>query len=203
VTDKTAENRRRDWLSLLYTILVATVVFIPLVITQDVDVLYFFVLLPGFLIIGLCVLIYAAFHKNLRIAVMVATFWTASTFLFFRAPEIRSPIKWLLFSAKFKNQVLAQPVSPNGDFKHVEWDGWGWAGINTSIYLVFDPTDSLAAPAKSQQPGKFNGIPCMVPRVRRLQSHWYTVMFYTEEDWNGCSFDADKLRLRNLHPPAR
>jgi hypothetical protein len=50
-------------------------------------------------------------------------------------------------------------------------------------YLVFDPGDSLSAAAASHQPGKFNGIPCEVYRVRRLESHWYTVLFYTDEDW--------------------
>jgi hypothetical protein len=203
MTGKATESRRLDWQAPLYTILAAVIVFIPLVISPDLDVLYFFIVLPCLIIMGLCVLVYAAFRKNLRIAVLLAAFWTASALLFIYPSEIRSPIKWLLWSSVCKKQVLAQPVSPNGDFKHIEWDGWGWAGIDTVIYLVFDPTDSLAAAAKSHQPGKFNGIPCAVPWVRRMQSQWYTVMFYTDKDWGGCSFDADKLRLQNLPPPAR
>jgi len=51
------------------------------------------------------------------------------------------------------------------------------------VFLVFDPTDSLSAAAKSHSPGKFKGIPCEVPLVRRLESHWYTVRFYTDEYW--------------------
>jgi len=200
MTDKAAESRRLDWRAPLYGILAAIIVFIPVVINENIDVLYLFIVAPGLFIMGLCVLVYAAFCKNLRIAAMVATFWTASALLFIYGPEVRSPIKWLLFSTKYKNQVLAQPVSSNGDFKHTEWDGWGWAGINTSVYLVFDPTDSLAAAAKSHQPGKFKGIPCAVPWVRRLQSHWYRVMFYTDQDWGGCSFKADELRSRKLPP---
>jgi hypothetical protein len=201
--DKAAESHRLDWRGPLYVILAAIVVFIPLVINQNTDVLYLFLVVPGILIMGLCVLIFAAFRKNLGIALMVATFWTASALLFIYPSEIQSPIKWLLWSSEYKKQVLAQPVSSNGDFKHIEWDGWGWAGINTSIYLVYDPTDSLAAAAKSHQPGKFKGIPCQVPWVRRMQSHWYTVMFYTEEDWSGCSFEADKLRSQKLPQLAR
>jgi hypothetical protein len=203
MTDKAAESRGLDWQAPLYAILAAAIVFIPLVISPDLDVLYFIIVLPCLIILGLCVLVYAAFRRNLRIALMVATFWTASALLFIYPSEIRSPIKWLLWSSVCKKQVLAQPVSPNGDFKHIEWDGWGWAGMDTVIYLVFDPTDSLAAAAKSHQPGKFNGIPCAVPWVRRMQRQWYTVMFYTAEDWGGCSFDADKLRLQNPLPPAR
>jgi hypothetical protein len=38
-----------------------------------------------------------------------------------------------------KRKVLAQPASANGEFRHVEWDGWGWAGQDTTVYLVFDP----------------------------------------------------------------
>jgi len=49
--------------------------------------------------------------------------------------------------------------------------------------LVFEAADALSVAAKSQQPGKFGGIPCEVYRVRRLESHWYTVQFYTNEFW--------------------
>jgi hypothetical protein len=48
---------------------------------------------------------------------------------------------------------------------------------------VFDPTDSLTEAARSGQPGKYSGIPCEFFRVRRLESHWYTVQFYTDDDW--------------------
>ena len=203
MADKVVESRRLDWRPPLFAILAAIIVFIPLVISSNMDVLYLFIVAPCLLIIGLCVLIYAAFRKSLRIAVMLATFWTASALLFIYSSEVRSPIKWLLWSSEYKQQALAQPVSSNGDFKHIEWDGWGWAGINTSIYLVYDPTDSLAAAAKSHQPGKFNVIPCAVPWVRRMQSHWYRVMFYTDKNWRRCSFEADQLRLQNLPPPVR
>jgi hypothetical protein len=57
---------------------------------------------------------------------------------------------------------------------------------NTEVYLVFDPTDSLSRSASSRQPGKFDGIPCEVNLVRRLESHWYSVQFYTSEDWDHC-----------------
>jgi hypothetical protein len=205
VTDNPAQSRPRGRQAplTLYAVLAATIVFIPLVISPDLDVLYFFFVVPSLIILGLCVLIYAAFRKSLRIVVMVATFWTTSALLFIYPSEIRSPIKWLLWSSECKKQVLAQPVSPNGDFKHIEWDGWGWAGMSTVIYLVFDPTDSLAPATKSELPAKYNGLPCAVHRVRRLERHWYTAEFYTAEDWGGCSFAADKLRLQNLPPPTR
>jgi hypothetical protein len=90
--------------------------------------------------------------------------------------------RWLARSRNYKSEVLAQPTAV-GELKHIEWDGWGWGGQDTTVYLVYDPADSLAAAAKGQKPGKFNGIPCEVLRVRRLESYWYTVQFYTNEFW--------------------
>ena len=96
---------------------------------------------------------------------------------------VRTAARWLVWSHRYKAQVLAQPTLVNGELKHIEWDGWGLAGQDTTLYLVFDPTDSLLAAAKSHSPGKFSGLPCEVFRVRRLQSHWYTAQFYTNEFW--------------------
>jgi hypothetical protein len=91
--------------------------------------------------------------------------------------------RWLVRSNHYKAEVLAQPETTNGNLKHVEWDGWGWGGQDTTVYLVFDPTDSLSQAARSHQAGKYNGIPCEAFLVRRLESHWYTVQFYTNQDW--------------------
>ena len=99
---------------------------------------------------------------------------------------MRSEVRWLWSSKTYKAQVLAQPVPANGDLRHIEWDGWGFAGNDTVVYLVFDPTDSLATAASSHGPGKFKGIHCPVPEVRRLEKSWYTVLFYTDTAWNSC-----------------
>jgi hypothetical protein len=65
--------------------------------------------------------------------------------------------------------------------RHIEWESTGFAGVaNSTLYLVFDPTDSLGA---ARSPGKFEGIPCEVLRVHRLERHWYAVLFYTDESW--------------------
>jgi hypothetical protein len=75
---------------------------------------------------------------------------------------IRSAARWLAWSRHYKPEVLAQP-NVTGELKHVEWDGWGSVGQDTTVYLVFDPTDSLSTAARDHHPGKFNGIPCEVP----------------------------------------
>ena len=40
--------------------------------------------------------------------------------------------------------------------------------------------------ASMRKPGKFDGIPCAVHEVSRLESQWYTVHFYTNEYWDRC-----------------
>ena len=68
--------------------------------------------------------------------------------------------------------------------QHVEWDGWGFAGIaNTTSFLVFDPTDSLESVAGARPPVKTRSLPCEVIRVSRLGAKWYAVLFYSETYW--------------------
>lgn len=125
-------------------------------------------------------------------AVMISIFLLASFWLWSLSP--RSPAmqwrwqaRWFFHSAKYKAEVLAQAPEKNGALRHSEWDGWGWAGQDTTVYLVFDPDNSLAQAARVDRPGRYPGIPCEVPSVRRLASGWYTVRFYTNSDWNHCS----------------
>ena len=108
-------------------------------------------------------------------------------FVFETNSALGTAARWIVRSRDYKARVLAQPDGGNGELKHVEWDGWGWAGQNTTVYLVFDPTDALAEAARSHQSGKYNGIPCEADLVRRLESHWYTVRFFTNDLWRpGC-----------------
>ena len=91
------------------------------------------------------------------------------------------PCVAVCLSGGYKARVLAQPSGE--ELKHAEWDGWGFAGADTTVFLVFDPTDSLAEELGAQPPVKARGLPCEVVRVRRLDSQWYAVLFYTETYW--------------------
>jgi hypothetical protein len=116
---------------------------------------------------------------------MLAVFWIFSFALFTNHYAIRNNMRWLLGSRRYKAEVLAQSAPPNGELKRVEWDGWGFPGAgNTYVYLVFAPTDSLAAAAKKHEPGKFDGISGKVLRVSRLEDRWYAVLFYTGQTWD-------------------
>jgi hypothetical protein len=90
--------------------------------------------------------------------------------------------RWSARSRGYKSEVLKAPTAV-AELKHIEWDGWGWVGQDTTVYLVFDPTDSLSAVANKERPGKLKGIPCEVFVVRPLERQWYTVQFYTNEFW--------------------
>jgi hypothetical protein len=71
-----------------------------------------------------------------------------------------------------------------GELRHIVWEATGFAGVDyDTVYLVFDPSDSLS---KTRMPGKPMGIPCLVRRVTRLERGWYTVRFYTDEEWGYC-----------------
>ncbi|HET8825356.1 MAG TPA: hypothetical protein VFM77_09515 [Terriglobales bacterium] len=96
--------------------------------------------------------------------------------------SVRAATKWLAMAHHYKAEVFAQR-SASGQLKHIEWDGWGMAGQDTTVYLVFDPTDSLSLAAASERSGKFDGLPCEVFQVRRLENQWYAVQFYTNESW--------------------
>lgn len=188
--EKTAEGDRFNWWLPLYAALGTFVVFI-LVATWTSEGILYLLVVP---IISLFLLIYAKLKKRsqrLSILSMLVVYWAVSAALVPNYSAIRETSRWLFWSHDYKADVLAQPASSNGDLKHIDWDGWGFPGAgDTTVYLVFDPSDSLAAAAKSHQPGKFNGLPCKVFLVSRLESRWYAVLFYTDERWGKPKWDC-------------
>jgi hypothetical protein len=187
--DSTRERDQLGWRMSMYAALAAVLVFLPLLISSNTDALYLFAIVPGLVVIGICVLIYAVIRKKLPLAVMVATFCAVSAVAFLYNFQIRTFTRWFLWSDQYENKVLAEPTARNGELKHIEWDGWGWGGQDFSVFLVFDPTDSLSGPAQNNQSGKLDGIPCEVSGVRRMDSHWYIVFFdvYVDQSsWDSC-----------------
>jgi hypothetical protein len=181
-------TERFNWQLPVYTAL-ATIAFGLLDTFGESDAALY--LLPVVLVslFLLLFLLFAAIGRKpnfcLAILSMLAVFWIFSFALFINHYTIRNNMRWLLGSRRYKTEVLTQSAPPNGELKHVEWDGWGFPGAgNTYVYLVFDPSDSLAAAAKKHEPGKFDGIPCKVLRVSRLEDRWYAVLFYTGQAWD-------------------
>ena len=190
MVERTSEGDRFNWRLPLYAAAGACVVFLAIMVYGSADIAVVLYTFGAVTIISILLLVVIAVRRRLRerlsaLLVLVA-YVTVTGALFMARNELRPTLRWLLWSRRYKAELLAAPDSANGQLKHIEWDGWGWAGQNTVVYLVFDPTDSLSAAAKSHSPGKFRGIPCEVPLVRRLESRLYSVVFYTNTAWDHC-----------------
>jgi len=167
----------------------ASVVLLSLIVYSPyLDLLYIFLIAPIICLICLVLLVVSAVRKRprqcLSTLLTLIVFLAVSAAILKNEDTIRASFRWLAWSRQFKAKLLGEPAPGNGELRHMEWEATGFAGVaNVNIYLVFDPTDSLAVAAKSHSPGKFSGIPCEVPRVSRLESRWYAVLFYTDERW--------------------
>jgi hypothetical protein len=184
------DSRRATQAQRLFLYCVAgIVVFSPLVITSSdlSGLLYFLVAVPA---VSIVLGIWTFRRKGRSRLVLIATllfYWLLSGLIFRNFSVVRDASRWLFQAKTYKASVLALPAPPNGDFRHVEWEGWGFAGAgDTTVYLVVDPSDSLSEPAKNHLSGKFAGVSCAVYRVHRLEKHWYTVAFYTDTSWGQC-----------------
>jgi hypothetical protein len=179
---------RFDWVLLSSAVVGASVVFVSLMVYSAYAVFLYLFLFAPILLACLVISVDDANRKrrrqSLSMLVTIVALLGTSWVLLKNEGTIRPSLRWLLWSHRFKAEVLAQPAPSNGELTHMQWDATGFAGVaNTTVYLVFDPTDSLAEAAKSRSPGKFTGMPCEVLRVLRLESHWYSVLFYTDEEW--------------------
>jgi hypothetical protein len=183
-----AADERFNWRLPLCGVLGGAFVDLPLLIFGNSIVAFSASVVLGAVITSIVVV---SFFRTVRLQTVAAfsmavAFGASSWLLFLGSDGIRTAGRWLFQSGKYKAEIAAQPDPANGELKHVEWDVWGFAGAETEAYLVFDPDDSLRAAAERHSPGKYDGIPCKVPDVRRLEDRWYVVRFYTDTDWNHC-----------------
>jgi hypothetical protein len=189
MVDETDKRDRFNWLLLLYAGAGALLVFVPIAICSPDfgELFYVFIFTPLAILILLVVAIRRKGRQRLSVLLMLAVYCGVSFGLVKNFYDVRTAGRWLLWSKSYKAKVLAEASSANGDLRHVEWDSWGFLGSDTVVYLVFDPDDSLLTAAKGRSSGKFNGVPCEVVRVRHLEAHWYSILFYTDTDWDRCS----------------
>jgi hypothetical protein len=189
VIETTSQEARFNWRLPLYAAAGTSFLFLPFVLSSADfgGLVYVFVAAPIVSLVLIGFAIRKKGHHRLSVLSMLVVYWAVSVALVENYSAVRDATRWFLWSKAFQAQVLVQPVADNGGLRHTVWDSWGFAGENTVVYLVFDPDDSLKALPRNRPPGRIRGIPCAVPRIRRLQSHWYAVMFYTDTDWQHCS----------------
>lgn len=167
--------------------------------SADSPLLYIFFIVPVVCFVCLLLLLAAAIRKRPRqgLSVLLALvgFLTISWGLDRNEGTLRPLLRWLLWSRRYQAELTAAPDPVKGELKHVVWDTWGFvpSGFDV-VYLVYDPSDSLATAAKSKSPGRFAGIPCEVPRVLRLERQWYAVDFYTDQKWGDCPPNDARVR---------
>jgi hypothetical protein len=164
-------------------------IFLPIMLSDNWDIDSFLYLLIAVPAVSLILLLTVAIRQRQRLSTFLGLVaYLAVTGAMIRGShELRPPLRWLLWSHRYKAEVMAQVLPASGELRHIEWDGWGGLPVGDWMaYLVFDPIDSLSVPAKSHSSGRFSGIPCDVDRVRRLEKNWYSVEFRMNEWWDPC-----------------
>ena len=168
-----------------YAVVGAGIVFLPLVLYGGAGAILCLFVTP---ILGLVLLFSVIFAKGRRLLflLMLVVYCAASVVLATNFRGVRSTVRWFLWSKSFKAEVLSQPDRSDKGWKHIEWDGWGFAGAgNTVVYLVYNPSNSLAEAARTHSSGVvLTPDARVVPRVQRLENSWYSVVFYTQTDWD-------------------
>lgn len=179
---------RFDWKLTIYLIGCGLLAVILIEICSDFDILeilYFFALVPLCGLILLFIAIFSAIRKrqeqSLSIFLALVAYCGTSWLLYKSSLDLHFTERWLLHSKSYKAELLAQPSPPNGELRHMEWDGWGMFAQDTEAYLTYDPSNSLSH--KDPLTGKFGSLHCDVWRVQRLEDHWYSVTFYTNTGW--------------------
>jgi hypothetical protein len=188
-------SRGFNWKVQVYAGLVAMVLFVAINLCRSDTALFLYLFIAAPVLVGstISLMAFLALSKNhrwyLSLVPALAIVYVIAAATFLHGFDIRTRARWLVWSHEYKTLVLAQPQPSNGGLKHIEWDGWGAFGQDFSVFLVFDPEDSLSGPAGDHLYGKFSGIPCEVDNVRRLDAQWYTVLFdgYVDaRSWDSC-----------------
>ncbi len=178
---------RRSWYFPIIGALAAFVFYIPFLYAKSFDLesigyMLFLLLLTIVFIIG--ILVRRVFLKrwiNHASLLTVLFFLGISIWMFFSTEYLRPWARWLIASGRYTNLVLQQKPDPQTGIRYVEWDAWGWAGMDTSVELVYDPTDTLAHEIKYNPKGHFAEIAEKTNSVQQLGRGWYSLTLYTDE----------------------
>ncbi len=56
--------------------------------------------------------------------------------------------------------------------------------MDTSVQLVYDPTDSLARELRLNPKGRFAEVALRTANAQRLGKNWYSLTLFTNETWD-------------------
>lgn len=181
--------RHRGLISAL-SALAAFVMYLPLLYLKSFDlesVLYLLGLLLATFALGIGIVVRRLWKKrwtNWHLLFAVAVFWAVSVSMFLSMYSLRPWARWVIASGKYKTLVLQQKPDRGSGLRHMEWDGWGWAGMDTSVELVYDPSDSLAREFNQNPNGRFSEVALKTAKVQRLCKNWYSLTLFTSETWD-------------------
>jgi hypothetical protein len=170
--------------------LTAFVMYLPFLYFKNFDfesLFYLLCLLLGTVVLAVAIIARRLAIKrwtNWRLFVTVAAFLAVSVSMFLSTEYLRPWARWVIASGKYQNLVLQQKPDRGSGLRHLEWDGWGWAGMDTSVQLVYDPTDSLGRELKQNPNGRFAEVALKTAKVQRLGKNWYSLTLYTNEPWD-------------------
>ncbi len=173
--------------SLFYASALPLAIYIPLILLRaDIwEVLYWLILLLIFLGAPWTLAWTSGWKVGLIAFAALSFSLIVSLVLFIESYPVRTAFRWTFNSKTYKKQVLEQHSSSAG-LQHIEWDGWGWGGQDTYVYLVYDPKDRLREAVETHTSMEAIGVPCDVSDIHRLESHWYTIIFYSGGEWTNC-----------------
>ena len=178
---------RRSWYFPLFGALIVFVLYIPFLYAKMFDlesigyVLFLFLLAAVF---GIAILRRGVLRRqwiSYRWVFAGLAFLGVSILMFLSTQHLRPWARWLVASGKYTSFVMQQKPDPQTGLRYIEWDGWGWAGMDTSVDLVYDPTDTLAHEIQYNPKGRFAEVADKTAFVQRLGRGWYSVTLYTGE----------------------
>lgn len=105
----------------------------------------------------------------------IALYWVVTYPLLMNMNALRPRLHWMMWSRSYKSQVLAQPQEFAGQLRFIAWDGWGFAGSGTDVFLVYDEHDILRHPEEARTLAKASRLPCPTDSAIRLARHWYSI----------------------------
>ncbi len=179
--------KNKLWRFPLSSALAAFVLYVPFLYTKSFDLESIgYLLLLFVLTLAFCFWILVrgvAFRRwgNRTSVYAVLAFLAVSIGMFLSNQRLRPWARWLVASGRYTTLVLQQPPDPQTGLRSIEWDGWGWAGMNTSVDLVYDHKDSLAHEIRNNPKGRFAEIAEKTAFAQRLGPGWYSLTLYTGE----------------------